>query len=155
VRRTFFVPVRTSKAGTLALQTGRLRSGERIGLAFTSEASLLLTLGPSQEWIRLGGQALKDMLAPLGVEHLRIDPRPIAELGVGAPLAEPAGASLTRGPDSGPRDAGPGCPGGHHAGVAARLASRHYLPASGQAATRRRGAAALAGRHGHGRELSR
>jgi hypothetical protein len=83
VMHTFFVPVRTSKAGTLALHTGRLNSGERIGLAFTSEASLLLTLGPSQQWVRLDGQALKDMLAPLGVEHVRVDPRPIGELEAG------------------------------------------------------------------------
>jgi hypothetical protein len=81
--QTFFVPVRTSKAGTLALRTGRLASGERVGLAFMSEASLLLTLGPSQEWIHLDGQALKDMLAPLGVEHVRVDPRPIGELETG------------------------------------------------------------------------
>jgi hypothetical protein len=80
VRNTLFVPVRTSKAGTLALQTGRLLTGERVGLAFTSEASLLLTLGPSQQWIRLDGGALKDMLAPLGVEHVRVDPRSAGEL---------------------------------------------------------------------------
>jgi hypothetical protein len=88
VRGTFFVPIRTSKAGTLALQTGRLLTGERIGLAFTSEASLLLTLGPSQQWIRLDGDALKDMLAPLGVEHVRVDPRPAGELASGGPLHE-------------------------------------------------------------------
>jgi hypothetical protein len=80
VRRALLVPVRTSQAGTLALRTGRLRSGRRVGLAFTSEASLLLTLGPSQEWIRLSAQALKDMLAPLGIESVRVDPRPIGEL---------------------------------------------------------------------------
>jgi hypothetical protein len=83
VTRTFFVPVRKSRAGTLALQTGRLPSGERVGLAFTSHASLLLTLGPSQEWIHLCRQALDDMLVPLGVEHVRIDPRPIGELEIG------------------------------------------------------------------------
>jgi hypothetical protein len=88
VRNTFFVPARTSKAGTLALQTGRLLTGERIGLAFTSEASLLLTLGPSQQWIRLDERALKDMLAPLGVEHVRVDPRPAGELVSGGPLRE-------------------------------------------------------------------
>ena len=49
MRQTFFVPVRASKAGTLALRTGRLPSGERVGLAFTSEASLLLTMGSSQQ----------------------------------------------------------------------------------------------------------
>lgn len=77
---TFFVPVHSSKAGTLALRTGRLRSGERVGLAFTSQASLLLTLGPSQEWTRVGVQALRDMLRPLGIEQVRVDPLPAREL---------------------------------------------------------------------------
>jgi hypothetical protein len=79
VRNTYFVPVRTSKAGTLALRTGRLPSGERVGLAFTSESSLRLTMGPSQQWARLDGEALRDMLEPLGIEHIRVDahsPRP-------------------------------------------------------------------------------
>jgi hypothetical protein len=76
VRNTFFVPVRESKAGTLALRTGRLPSGERVGLAFTSAAGLAATLGPAQQWAELGEQALKDMLAPLGVEQVRVDPRP-------------------------------------------------------------------------------
>ena len=74
---TFFVPVRESKAGTLALQTGRLRTGERVGLAFTTEALLLLTMGSSLRWVRLDGRALKDMLAPLGVRHIRVDPVPL------------------------------------------------------------------------------
>ena len=73
----FFVPVRESGAGTLALQTGRQRSGERVGLAFTTENSLLLTMGTSRRWVRIGGQALRDMLAPLGVRHIRIDPVPL------------------------------------------------------------------------------
>lgn len=84
MRHTFFVPVRASRSGTLALRTGRLLSGEPVGLAFTSEASLLLTLGPSQEWVRLDSQALKDMLAPLGLERVRVDPRPAGELEVPA-----------------------------------------------------------------------
>jgi hypothetical protein len=77
VADTFFIPVRESKAGTLALQTGRLRTGERVGLAFTTEASLLLTMGSAPRWVRLGSQALKDMLAPLGVRHIRVDPVPL------------------------------------------------------------------------------
>jgi hypothetical protein len=77
VADTFFIPVRESKAGTLALQTGRLRTGERVGLAFTTEASLLLTMGSSPQWVRLDGQALKEMLAPLGVRHIRVDPAPL------------------------------------------------------------------------------
>jgi hypothetical protein len=53
VRQAYLVPVRESQAGTLALRTGRLTSGERVGLAFTCEASLLLTMGPFRQWIRL------------------------------------------------------------------------------------------------------
>jgi hypothetical protein len=97
-RHIFFVPVRTSRAGTLALQTGRLLTGERIGLAFTSEASLLLTLGPSQQWIRLDRGAMKDMLTPLGVEHVRVDPRPAGELAAGGPPREWENAGLRRVP---------------------------------------------------------
>jgi hypothetical protein len=77
---TYLVPVRESKSGALSLRTGRLITGERVGLAFTSEASLLMTLGPSQQWIQLAPGALRAMLAPLGVTSLRVDPRPIAEL---------------------------------------------------------------------------
>jgi hypothetical protein len=81
----YLVPVRESKAGTLALQTGQLISGERVGLAFTSEASLLLTLGPSQRWTWLAPSALRAMLAPLGVTGVRVDPRPVAELSARGP----------------------------------------------------------------------
>ena len=47
----FFVPVHPSQCGTVALLTGRLPSGQRIGLAFTSESSLLSALGPWQQWV--------------------------------------------------------------------------------------------------------
>ena len=73
---TFFVPVRESGAGTLALQTGRLRSGERVGLAFTTEDSLRVTMGSARRWVLLDGRALRDMLAPLGVRHILVDPVP-------------------------------------------------------------------------------
>jgi hypothetical protein len=76
VADTFSIPVRESGAGTLALQTGRQRSGERVGLAFTTEDSLLLAMGSSRRWVRLGGQALRDMLVPLGVRHILVDPVP-------------------------------------------------------------------------------
>jgi len=93
VSDTFLVPVRTTKAGTLALRTGRLLTGERVGLAFTSEASLLLAMGPSQQWVRLGYGAMRDMLAPLGIKNTRIDPHPARELEV---PAVPRGLGLTR-----------------------------------------------------------
>jgi hypothetical protein len=75
VGNTYYVPVLASKAGTLALRTGRLRSSERIGIAFTSEVSFRLAMGWSGRWVRLDDQALKAILAPLGVEHFRVDPR--------------------------------------------------------------------------------
>ena len=107
---TFFVPVAASKAGTLALRTGRLRSGERVGLAFTSEASLLLALGPAQQWIHLGGYALRDMLAPLGVEQVRVDPRPVGELEPAGPprpgCAARPGPAIARGSGSPSRRSG-------------------------------------------------
>jgi hypothetical protein len=143
VRHTFIVPVRKSKAGSLALQTGRLSSGERVGLAFTSEASLLLTLGPSQGWIRLGGQALRDMLVPLGIEHIRVDPQPIGQLAVGSSPREPAPVNLARPATSGPCQAGSACPSGHYRSVAKRLNMRRRPLASGPAATRRPGVASL------------
>jgi len=59
-----FVPVRESGSGMLALRTGRLPSGQRVGLAFTSAASLLSELGPGQPWIRLHEDAMRGMLAP-------------------------------------------------------------------------------------------
>ena len=80
MNNTFLVPVRTTSAGTLALRTGRLLNGQRVGLAFTSEASLLLALGPSQAWVPLSPPALRDMLAPLGIKQFRIDPHPASEL---------------------------------------------------------------------------
>jgi diaminopimelate decarboxylase len=85
---TFLVPVRTSNAGVLALRTGRLLTGERVGLAFTSEAGLLLAMGPSQQWVRLGYGAMRDMLNPLGIKHVRIDPHPIRELAAGHPAQQ-------------------------------------------------------------------
>ena len=77
MNHTYYVPVRTSDIGTVALRTGRLESGERIGIAFTSEAALTLTLGTSQPWSTMSDAALMDMLAPLGIAHLRIDPLPV------------------------------------------------------------------------------
>jgi len=70
-----FVPVRESGSGMLALRAGRLPSGQRVGLGFTSEASLLSVLGPRQPWIRLHEDALRDMLVPIGVDQIKVDAR--------------------------------------------------------------------------------
>ncbi len=68
-----FVPVRESGSGMLALRTGRLPSGQRVGLAFTSATSLLSELGPGQPWIRLHEDAMHDMLGPAGIGEIKVD----------------------------------------------------------------------------------
>jgi hypothetical protein len=80
MHHTLFVPVRQTTSGMAAVRTGRLLSGERVGLAFTSEVCLVLTLGPSQQWIRLAPDALRGMLTPLGITEIMVDSRPAAEL---------------------------------------------------------------------------
>ena len=76
MNHTLYVPVRMSEAGVLTLRTGRLESGERTGLAFTSKDALSRTLGSAQQWASLGEEPLRDMLAPLGIRRLRVDPLP-------------------------------------------------------------------------------
>ena len=83
MNHTLYVPVRMSNAGILTLRTGRLESGERIGLAFTSEDSLSFTMGAGQQWVNLGDQSLRDMLGPLGIRQLRVDPLPLGQPGAG------------------------------------------------------------------------
>jgi hypothetical protein len=80
---TLYVPVRASGAGVLTLRTGRLESGERIGLAFTCEVSLSFTLEAAQRWVILGDQSLRGMLTPLGIRQLRVDPLPLGRPGAG------------------------------------------------------------------------
>ncbi len=90
-----FVPVRASALDTLALRTGRLPSGPRVGLAFTSEASLRSALGAGQPWIRLDEDAIRAMLTPLGIAQIRVDaclPAPASTRPALAPTAIPAAA---------------------------------------------------------------
>ena len=83
-----FVPVRESVSGTLALRTGRLAAGPRVGLAFTSLASLRSVLGSAQPWIRLHEDAIRDLLEPAGIDQIRVD----------ACLSAPPGAAEASGP---------------------------------------------------------
>jgi len=83
-----FVPVRESRSGIVALRTGRLPSGQRVGLAFTSATSLLSELGPGQPWIRLHENAMRNMLGPAGIDGIRVD----------ACLSAPPGAAEATGP---------------------------------------------------------
>jgi hypothetical protein len=100
MEQMLLVPVRSSAAGSLVLRTGRLPSGERVGLAFTSESALSRTLGPAQ-WISLAGDALTSMLAPLGIGHFRVDPdragqpQRVAPLRPAPPRPRAAAAAIT------------------------------------------------------------
>lgn len=75
--RLLFVPVRSTDCGAVTLRTGRLASGERIGLAFTSEAALVATLGAGQPWVNLAEPLVPGMFAEPGVTETRIDPLPV------------------------------------------------------------------------------
>ena len=87
-RQLLFVPVREGGLGMLTLRTGRLPSGRRVGLAFTSEASLRSVLGPGQRWIRLHENAVREMLTPAGIAEIRVD------AGLRAAPAAAAGAAI-------------------------------------------------------------
>lgn len=84
--RLLYVPIRSTGCGAITLRTGRLASGERIGLAFTSEAALVATLGAGQRWINLAGRLVPGMFAEAGAVETRIDPLPAIE----APVMETA-----------------------------------------------------------------
>ena len=61
-----------------SLRCGRLPTGERVGIAFTTEERLTGTMGPDQERIHLHERALRAMLRPLGVTRIQVDPRVLA-----------------------------------------------------------------------------
>jgi hypothetical protein len=62
----------------VSLRCGRLPTGERVGIAFTTEERLTETMGPGQEWIHLHERALRAMLRPLGVTRIQMDPNVLA-----------------------------------------------------------------------------
>jgi hypothetical protein len=67
------VPVRTG-SGMVSLRCGRLPTGERVGIAFTTETGLIKVMGRDQAWIRLSDGAMKTMLGPLGIRRIQVDP---------------------------------------------------------------------------------
>ena len=80
------VPVHTC-SGMVSLRCGRLPGGERVGIAFTAEASLTRVMGAGQPWIHMSAEAMRDMLAPLGVTRIQVDPGVIT---AGRPVSVPA-----------------------------------------------------------------
>jgi hypothetical protein len=68
--------VHACASGTTSIRTGRLPSGQAIGLGFTTPARLAMVFGASHPWIRLPLGALHAMLEPRGITLVRIDPLP-------------------------------------------------------------------------------
>ena len=80
------VPVR-AVSGMVSLRCGHLPTGERVGIAFTTEAHLAAVMGAGQPWIHLSDQAMEQMLAPLGVTRIQVDPGLVT---TSPPIAVPA-----------------------------------------------------------------
>lgn len=58
------VPVHTC-SGMVSLRCGRLPSGERVGIAFTAEASLARAMGAGRPWIQMSAEAMRPASADL------------------------------------------------------------------------------------------
>ncbi|MGZ0147265.1 SAV_915 family protein [Kribbella sp. WER1] len=72
----WFVPVRCAD-GVAVVQTGRSPDGRRVGIAFTTSADLRAACGAA-EWMRLSEPALRDLLEPLGITRIQLDPALVA-----------------------------------------------------------------------------
>jgi hypothetical protein len=107
-----FIPVCDNGCG-FTLRLFRDRDGSRCAVAFTVPERLTAVLGSGQRWVELAESALRDMVCPLGVERLVVDPaliappvtphpqhsaqppRPVAPAAAG-PVAGPAAAPVAR-----------------------------------------------------------
>lgn len=67
------VPVRRSSINTLTPMTARLADGTCVGVAFTS-LTTFEAVQPGRDSIRMGEDALHAMLAPLGIDTIKVDP---------------------------------------------------------------------------------
>jgi hypothetical protein len=82
---TLVVPIHRSSIGTVTPMTAHLPDGNRVGIAFTS-LKALEAVQPGHDWIRLAASALREMLAPLGIATIQVDPQLIvADLRSSAP----------------------------------------------------------------------
>jgi hypothetical protein len=79
----------------VTIQAGHLPSGQAVGLGFTSPDRLAMVFGPRHPWIRLHLGALHEMLEPLGITLVRIDP--LRSPGTTRPCAGPVGAAAPAG----------------------------------------------------------
>ena len=72
------VPIRTACPGIDVLRTGQLPDGTPVGIAFTSREAMELVMGPGHQFDWLGLAAAHDLLAPLGISRIQVDPIAVA-----------------------------------------------------------------------------
>jgi hypothetical protein len=68
------VPVLVCCPGIVTICTGRLQSGERVGVGFTSQASLAAAYGPGHAWALLHVRLLRALLDSKGITTVLLDP---------------------------------------------------------------------------------
>jgi hypothetical protein len=91
-------PVRRGcSTDVLTLRHGRLRCGERVGIAFTRLVLLIEVMGVDQLWVRIDAAAMRAMLAPLGIGRIQFDPLIILAVRGAAEAAADAAAPNTYG----------------------------------------------------------
>ncbi|MHA6758112.1 SAV_915 family protein [Streptacidiphilus sp. PAMC 29251] len=88
-----FTPVCDNACG-FTLRLFRNRDGSRCTVAFTTPERLTALLGTGQRWVELAEPALRELVRPLGVQHLVVDPNLIAPSV--APHPQPAPQPLAR-----------------------------------------------------------
>lgn len=72
-----FVPVCDNACG-FTLRLFRNRDDSRCAVAFTAPERLTAVLGAGQHWVELAEPALRELVCPLGVQRLVVDPNLIA-----------------------------------------------------------------------------
>ena len=92
--RPLCVPVRENACGS-TLRLFRDRDGSRCAAAFTTPERLAAVLGADHLWVPLAEDALRDLVHPLGVHDIVVDPALVAPP-VGGPTTGTVGAPPTR-----------------------------------------------------------
>ena len=91
--RPLCVPVRENACGS-TLRLFRDRDGSRCAAAFTTPERLAAVLGADHLWVPLAEDALRDLVLPLDVHDIVVDPALVAPP-VGGPTTATTGAPTT------------------------------------------------------------
>lgn len=71
------IPVRDNRCG-FTLRLFRDRDGSRCAVAFTTPERMTAVLGAAQRWLPLAEDAVRELLRPLAVQRLIVDPNLVA-----------------------------------------------------------------------------